>query len=266
MGQAVAVVNQKGGVGKTSVTLGLASAAMARGHRVLVVDLDPQGASTWVLGVDAHRVNKSVADVLNANRSGSAKSAIMGSIWSPMVDALPSVPALQHLEVIRGGLESMLLGAKAETRLRKGLNGVTDGYDVVLIDCPPSLGALTTNGLAAAQQCLIVVEPSALSLRGILPVADLIESVWEHHNDGLNLAGVVVNRAPARSSDAEYHLEELYSLVGRKAVWHPYVPQRVIIAEAAAARAPIHHMGARGQATAEVFTELYRKLWRVIKP
>lgn len=266
MGQAVAVVNQKGGVGKTSVTLGLASAAMARGHRVLVVDLDPQGASTWVLGVDSHHVKRSVADVLSTTRAGGAKAAITGSTWSPMVDVLPSVPDLQHLEVIRGGLESMLLGAKTETRLRKGLTGVTDAYDVVLIDCPPSLGALTTNGLAAAQQCLIVVEPTALSLRGITPVADLIETVWDHHNDGLNLAGVVVNRAPARSSDAEYHLEELHGIVGRKAVWRPFIPQRVIIAEAAAARAPLHHMGARGAVTAEVFDELYKKLWRTIKP
>ena len=266
MGEVVAVVNQKGGVGKTSVTLGLTSAAMARGHRVLVIDLDPQGASSWVLGVDTEQVQRSVADVLNANRAGSAKQAITPSTWSPLVDVLPSVPALQHLEVIRGGLDTMLLGSKTETRLRKGLQGVTDAYDLVLIDCPPSLGALTTNGLAAATQTIIVVEPTALSLRGINPVADLIEEVWDRHNDRLNLAGVIVNRSPARSADADYHLEELVHIVGRKAVWQPYIPLRVAIAEAAAARAPIHHMGSRAAAACEVYETLYKKLWRVVRP
>jgi len=265
MGQVVTIVNQKGGVGKTSVTLGLASAAMAKGHKVLVVDLDPQGASSWVLGVDADRVTKSVGDVLSGNRSGSAKQAITTSKWSHLVDVLPSLPQLQDLEVLRGGLES-LVGVKTETRLRKGLNGVTDGYGVVLVDCPPSLGALTTNGLAAATQALLVVEPTALSLRGIDPVADLIENVWERHNQWLDLAGVVVNRTPARSHDAEVHLEELHAIVGRKAVWEPFIPPRVAVAEAAASRKPIHAMGARGADVAAVFDELYKKLWKLIKP
>lgn len=266
MGQVVAVVNQKGGVGKTSVTLGLASAAMHKGHKVLVVDLDPQGAASWVLGVDADRVTKSVADVLGGNRAGSAKGAIVGSRWSHLVDVLPSLPELQSLEVLRGGLDSLLLGAKTETRLRKGLQGVTDGYGVVLVDCPPSLGALTTNGLAAASHALLVVEPTALSLRGIDPVADLIEDVWDRHNQWLDLAGVIVNRTPARSHDAALHLAQLDDIVGRSAVWEPYIPPRVAIAEAAASRRPIHEMGSRGADAAKVFDGLYGKLWKLIKP
>ena len=266
MGQVVTIVNQKGGVGKTSVTLGLASAAMAKGHKVLVVDLAPQGASSWVLGIDSDRVTKSVADVLSSNRSGSAKHAIVPSRWGHLVDVLPSLPELQSLEVLRGGLESMLLGAKTETRLRKGLQGVTEGYGVILVDCPPSLGALTSNGLAAASHALLVVEPTALSLRGIDPVADLIENVWEHHNQWLDLAGVIVNRAPARSHDAEVHLQELHAIVGRKAVWEPFIPPRVSVAEAAASRRPIHELGARGADAAAVFDALYKKLWKVIKP
>lgn len=266
MGQVVTVVNQKGGVGKTSVTLGLASAAMARGHKVLVVDLDPQGASSWVLGVDTERITKSVGDVLASNRAGSAKGAIVGSTWGHLVDVLPSLPHLQGQEVLRGGLDSVLLGAKTETRLRKGLQGVTDGYGVVLVDCPPSLGALTTNGLAAATHALLVVEPTALSLRGIDPVADLIEEVWDRHNQWLDLAGVVVNRTPARSHDAHLHLAQLNDIVGSKAVWEPFIPPRVAIAEAAASRRPIHAMGSRGADAAEVFDRLYKRLWKLIKP
>ena len=267
MGQVVAVVNQKGGVGKTSVALGLASAAMANGHKVLVVDLDPQGAASWVLGIEADRLKHSVADVLTGGRPTDVRQAIVGSSWSHLVDVLPSVPALQNLEVLRGGLvEGMLLGAKTETRLRKALAGVAGGYGVVLIDCPPSLGALTTNGLAAASQALLVVEPTALSLRGIDPVADLIEDVWDRHNKTLDLAGVIVNRTPARSHDATTHLEELAAIVGRQALWDPTIPQRVVVAEAAATRQPIHAVGARGATVAGVFDQLYARLWKLIRP
>ena len=266
MGETVTIVNQKGGVGKTTVALGLASAAMAKGHRVLVVDLDPQGASTWVLGVDADRVEKSVVDVLSTNRSGSAKAAIVPSEWSHLVDVLPSIPSLQSLEIIRGGLESALLGAKSETRLRKGLDGVTKGYGLVLIDCPPSLGALTTNALAAATKALLVVEPTALSLRGIDPVADLIEHTWEHHNQRLDLAGVVINRMPARGNDAGLHFEALRRTVGNSSLWRPAIPNRIVLAEAAAARRPIHAMGSRGADVAGTFDRIYAKLWKLIKP
>ncbi|MEZ5321603.1 MAG: ParA family protein [Microthrixaceae bacterium] len=263
MGQVVTIVNQKGGVGKTSVTMGLASAAMTRGHKTLVVDLDPQGASSWVLGVNADRVTRSVTDLLQTRRP-SADKVIVESRWGHLVDVVPSVPELQDLEVMRGGLES-LTGTRTETRLRRARAGdgpVRDRPGRL----PPSLGALTANGLAAANHALLVVEPTALSLRGIDPVADLIEDVWDHHNKWLDLAGVIVNRAPARSQDAEAHLAELHRIVGRSAVWEPYIRTRVAIAEAAASRRPIHALGTRGAAAATTFDALYRRLWRLVKP
>ena len=266
MGEVVAVINQKGGVGKTSVTLGLASAAMTKGHKVLVIDLDPQGAASWVLGIDADGLKHSVADVLSSGKASATRRAIVPSTWSHLVDVLPSVPALQNLEVLRGGIVDGVLGAKTETRLRKGLSGVTEGYGVVLVDCPPSLGALTTNALTAAGQALMVVEPTALSLRGIDPVADLIEEVWDRHNKSLDLAGVIVNRTPARSTDANANFDELISIVGRKAVWDPTIPHRVVVAEAASTRQPIHGVGSRGAAVAEVFDRLYDNLWKIVRP
>lgn len=266
MGEVVAVVNQKGGVGKTTVALGLASAAMAKGHRVLVVDLDPQGASTWVLGVDEASVDRTVADVLSSSRPGSASNAIVHSEWSHLVDVLPASAELQNLEVLRGGLDGLLLGAKTQTRLRRGLRGVSDSYGLVLIDCPPSLGALTTNGLSAATNALIVVEPTALSLRGVDPVADLIDDVWHNHNQWLDVAGLIVNRMPPRSQDAASHAEALSRSVGARSVWAPAIPHRVVVAEAAAKRQAIHHMGAKGRVVADVFDTLYGRLWRKIKP
>ena len=267
MGSVVAVVNQKGGVGKTTVTLGLASAAAARGHRVLVVDLDPQGASTWVLGIDTSTIDRGVIEVLRSNRSGAARSAVLHSEWNHLVDVLPASPGLQQLEVLRpGGLEQLLGGGRPQRRLRTALEGVTAGYGVVLIDCPPSLGDLTANGLTAADQALIVVEPTALSLRGVGPVAGLIEEVWERHNGELDLAGVVLNRMPARSADARAHRDSLARTVGGTSLWEPSIPHRVVVAEAGAQRRSIHSMGARGASVAAVFDELYGHLWDIIDP
>lgn len=269
VGATVTILNQKGGVGKTTVVLGLTSAAMQHGHRVLVVDLDPQAASTWVLGIEAEQVDVSVSDVLASGRTGTAKAAIMRSEWSPFVDVLPSVGGLQAMEAIRGGnaIDSLLGRSKpGPRRLRAALEGVTAGYALVLIDCPPSLGDLTTNGLAAADQALIVVEPSALSLRGITPVADLIEEVWERDNGELDLAGVVVNRMPARSRDAAMRYAELNRSVGEDAVWTPPIPFRVAVAEAATSRLPIHDLGARAADVTDAFDQLYDRLWTLTHP
>ncbi|MEI7548796.1 MAG: AAA family ATPase, partial [Actinomycetota bacterium] len=158
MGRIVAVLNQKGGVGKTTVTLGLASAAQAAGQRVLVVDLDPQGSSTWVLGTDPRAVEQSLAEVMGRVP---ASAAIVPTDWGDDVWLLPSSPRLLGRD--HGG---------NPTRLRAALADVAEQFTAILIDCPPSLGALTTAGLTAADHALIVVEPSELSLRGVAAVAD----------------------------------------------------------------------------------------------
>jgi cellulose biosynthesis protein BcsQ len=159
-----------------------------------------------------------------------------------------------------------LRNPETQQRIVDALDGITRGYGVVLVDCPPSLGDLTTNGLAAADQSLIVVEPTALSLRGVAPVADRIERVWERHNGELDLAGVIVNRMPARSNDAALRYDELARTVGTSSVWAPSIPTRVVVAEAAAARRPIHGMGHRGSGVADVFDQLYDQLWERIRP
>lgn len=249
-----AIVNQKGGVGKTTTTLGLASAAMWAGRRILVVDLDPQASSTWILGVDPDEVAMSVEDVLDGR---SARAAIVPSAWGDEVDVLPATRSLQASE-----------SGRSTTSLRRSLSTIQDSkdpYDAILIDCPPALGSITESGLAAARFALIVVEPSALGLRGVEAVADTIDRVWERQNPELEIAGVIVNRVPAVSSEAERQLDLLGRTVGRRAVWEPYVPQRVILSEAVSLRRPIHDMGARAVDVSEVFDSLWRRLWRRIK-
>ena len=253
----VAFVNQKGGVGKTSVTLGMASAARAAGHRVLVVDLDPQASATWVLGVDPTGVDRTTSDLLHKHRAGSASKAIVASGWGELVDVVPAGPGLQDYE--SGD------GKHPAGRLRSSLEGATGHYDLVLVDCAPSLGNLTRNGLTAATHAIMVVEPAALSLRGVGAVADVIDEVWADHNPDLDLAGVIVNKVPAVSSEADRRYEELTRIVGKKAVWQPVVPARVVVNQATAERQPIHAYGYRATDVIDAFDQLYAKLRRLTR-
>jgi cellulose biosynthesis protein BcsQ len=250
MARTVALLNQKGGVGKTTVTLGLASAAAQAGHRVLVVDLDPQASSTWVLGVDPATVESSSADVLHRS---AAREAIVASAWSGLIDLLPGSETLQARE---GG---------SPDRLRTALAALDGDYEAILLDCPPSLGNLTTSALAAARHAVIVIEPSALGLRGIGGVADVIDDVWDAHNVELELSGVVVNKMPAVSNEAERRLDELTRIVGRKAIWSPVVPQRVIVNQAIGERRSIHSYGSRSADVSAAFDALWAKLRRTIR-
>ena len=250
----VAFVNQKGGVGKTSVTLGMASAALVAGHRVLVVDLDPQASATWILGLEPGNAGPSIATASRAARRGAVAELAVESGWAPEVHVVPGDPAM-HAEEDLGVVR----------RLRKSMAGVGDNYDIVLIDTAPSLGSLTTAALAVASHVVMVAEPAVLSLRGVSSVADFIDNVWEKHNQELELAGVVVNRVPAISVEAERQLEDLTRHVGKKAVWQPYVPSRVVVPLAASERSPIHGYGARAFDVTDAFDQLYAKLRRATR-
>jgi cellulose biosynthesis protein BcsQ len=149
--------------------------------------------------------------------------------------------------------------------LRIALQDIAEEYDAVLIDCPPSLGNLTLSGLTAADHAVIVVEPSALGLRGIAAVADMIDHVWDEHNADLELAGVIVNRVPAVSSEADRRYEELGRIVGKKAVWQPVVPARVIVNQAISERRAIHSFGARSVEVSDAFDHLWKRLRKVTR-
>jgi chromosome partitioning protein len=249
---AFAVINQKGGVGKTTVTLGLASAALAAGDRVLVVDLDPQASATWVLGADPATVSIGTAGALERHR---VEHAIVESAWSSRVHLLPASPALQHFE------------AERPKRLRRALRQLPEGeYDAVLIDCPPSGANLTTSALTAARHALVVVEPSSLGLRGLGTLADAIDQVWDEHNPDLELSGVILNRVPTISAEAERRIAELADIVGSSAIWDPPIPQRVVLNQAVGERRPVHAYGARASDTIAAFDRLWAQVTRLATP
>lgn len=249
--RAVAVLNQKGGVGKTTVTLGLASAAAAAKRKVLVVDLDPQASSTWVLGHDPDNGDGTVGDVL---AGGDLASVITSTTWGDAVQLVPGSPAT-----------ATAADRDGSGRLRTALAALPeDRYDAILLDCPPTLGGSTLSALTVARHALIVVDPSALGLRGIGSVADAVDGVWDGDNPDIDLCGVVVNRVPAVSAEAERRIDELGRIVGRSTVWKPPVPQRVIVNQALGERRPIHAYGSRAADVAGAFDDLWRKLRRVV--
>jgi cellulose biosynthesis protein BcsQ len=214
-----------------------------------VADLDPQAASSWVLGVDPGTA--SIADAIaDGRRDGGPFVRRSGwSHWfSDLVDVLPGSPALQDLE---GG---------SPKRLRRLIESVEDDYEAVLVDCPPSLGNLTRSALVAAGYALVVVEPSSLGLRGIGGVADVIDDVWDSTNPDLELGGVILNRVPAVSREAERRIDELARIVSRDAIWQPPIPQRVVFNEAVGARRPIHSYGSRAAEPIDVFDRLWRRV------
>ena len=246
-----AFITEKGGVGKTSVALGVASAARAAGRRVLVVDADPQGSATLVLGVDADHEARLV-DALDAPKAGAAAACVVQTTWSD-VDLVPAGRDL------RGWMPSGNSKQQA-LKLARAMRGIDEGYDAVLIDCPAGLGPLAVNALSAADKAVMVTELSSLSIASIEPVADLVDDVWHRFNDKLDLAGVVVNRVPARSNEADAQYLALARVVGRRAIWKPPIPQRVAINEAAAAGRPIHDLGVRARDAAAAYDKVWRRL------
>jgi chromosome partitioning protein len=253
----VAFLNEKGGVGKTTVTLGIVSAAQAAGQKVLVIDMDPQASATWTLGIEPSDDTLSVSDVLQSGDPGLAKEAIVTSTWGPDIHVMPASRILFERE--RDDRR------KGDRRLRKVLAEVTAPYDFVVIDCPPSLGQNTRNALAASDFAVLVVELAGYSLRGVAAVLDLIDDVWQESNDTLDLAGVITNRVPPQSSEADRRMGELVDLVGRKAIWKPPVPQRSIINQANGDQVPIHSFGYKAKDVTEVFDGYFAKLRRLKK-
>jgi cellulose biosynthesis protein BcsQ len=219
------VLSLKGGVGKTTITLGLAGAAVARGLRTLLVDLDPQANATVVL--DPPRVGFTTNDVLADGRAGVLNQAITPSGWGEAIDLVASERSLEHHAVPEG---------EGALRLRITMQGLS-GYDVVLLDTPPALGELTRNALAASDLALVVTEPSLFALQGASQAVEAVE-VMRAFNLRLRLAGIVVNRVRPVSSEHRYRLAELTLAYG-DLLMQPALPDRSVLQQAAGACTPV---------------------------
>ncbi len=216
----VAIANQKGGVGKTTLTLAIASEVARRGGRALIVDADPQANATDTIAGDDFDADDAptLYDVFVSGEDGAAAGAIRSTTW-PGVDLVPG-----DIQVARYDEHS---GIGSEQRLRTALTGI-DGYDITLIDCPRALGALTSAALTAAHQVLVVAEPTKDSLKGVGMLMETTAAVRRHYNSNLIVAGVVLNRfgrTKARSIRADQLRDALEGQV-----WEPPLPEWSAIA------------------------------------
>ena len=218
----IAIANQKGGVGKTTTTVNLGAALAEMGFRVLVVDLDPQGNASTGLGLSPRDLEGSIYDVLLANAS---------------MDDIVEPTSLKNLFVAPATIE--LAGADIELvstmsrehRLRKAIDSVRDSYDIVLIDCPPSLGLLTVNGLTAADDVIVPIQCEYYALEGLGQLLHNVSLVRVNLNPSLEVRGIVLTMYDARTTLAGQVVDEVRSHFGSK-VYKTVVPRVVRLSEA----------------------------------
>jgi len=225
----VSFTNQKGGVGKTTTSVNLAAALSLRGHRVLVVDVDPQSNATTGLGIDHRALEASTYDVMV---NGAPLRDIIRPTGIKGLDCAPSSPDLAGAEI------ELVEVTLRERRLADALAGAISGYDLVFLDCPPSLGLLTVNALAAAQDLIVPVQCEYYALEGLGQLMGTAERVQAGLNDDLRIAGFVLTMYDARTRLSSQVADEVRSHFG-EAVFETVVPRSVRLSEAPSFGEPV---------------------------
>ncbi|HEY7769571.1 MAG TPA: AAA family ATPase [Longimicrobium sp.] len=226
----IAIANQKGGVGKTTTAINLGACLAVAEKKTLVIDMDPQGNATSGLGIDKEEVQRSIYDVLIEGMK--ADEAIIGNVHFPYLDVLPATRDLVGAEVElvnRTGRENILRNAIATLR---------DRYDYVLIDCPPSLGLLTLNILAASDSVLIPIQCEFYALEGLSQLLNTVTIVQKSLNPGLQIEGVLLTMFDSRLNLSRQVADEAKEYFGPK-VYRTTIPRNVRIAEAPSFGKPI---------------------------
>jgi chromosome partitioning protein len=235
MTRILAIANQKGGVGKTTTTVNLAASIAQSGHRVLVVDMDPQANATSGLGFPKGTLPEGIYEGLAPSEVGYAPRPLRELTQLTEVPNLWLVPATRDL----AGAEVELVSVKRrEWRLRDSLSPIAEQYDYILIDCPPSLGLLTLNALVAATAVVIPMQCEYYALEGLSHLTETIEQVRAALNPELSIEGILLTMVDPRMNLTQQVADEVRSHFSGK-VYDTIIPRNVRLSEAPSHGKPI---------------------------
>ena len=229
MSKIIAIANQKGGVGKTTTAVNLSACLAEKGKKVLLIDVDPQGNSTSGLGIDKHKIQYSAYDIL-INGVHPNKVAI-----KTMIDTLDIIPG--NIDLVGAEVELVARIAR-EKILKQALSKISDEYDYIFMDCPPSLGLITLNALTAANKILVPIQCEYYALEGLSQLVNTIKLVKTNLNPALEVQGVVLTMFDGRTNLSIQVVEEVKKYFKNK-VYKTIIPRNVRLGEAPSFGMPV---------------------------
>ncbi|NLP30461.1 MAG: ParA family protein, partial [Clostridiales bacterium] len=230
MGKAIAIFNQKGGVGKTTTNINLAACLAMKDQKILILDIDPQGNTTSGMGISKKGLKLTSYEILVDDKINVLDAIIPTNI--PNLDIIPASVQLAGAEIELVQLEGR------EKRLKKALDKISDKYDYIFIDCPPSLGLLTINSLTAVDSVLIPIQCEFYALEGVSQLMSTIDLVKKNLNKGLEIQGVILSMFDGRTNLSMQVVEEVKKYFKEK-VYTTVIPRNVRLAEAPSHGMPV---------------------------
>lgn len=235
MGKIISLVNQKGGVGKTTTSINLAASLGFLGKKVLLIDLDPQGNTTTGIGIRKSDIDRSIYDVLideaNINQ-------VIVHTKTKNLDAIPATINLAGVDIELLGKSKIEPGFTKAGQLKKHLDPIKDYYDFIIIDCPPSLGVITTNALTASDSVIIPVQCEFFALEGIMQLLNTIMLAQQNLNPRLDIEGVILTMLDPRTNLGLEVVEDIRRYF-KERVYNTIIPRLIRLSEAPSHGKPI---------------------------
>ena len=251
MGKVIGIINQKGGVGKTTTAVNLASCLALSGHKTLLIDSDSQGNTTTGLGFEKEKLQNTLYEVLiNGEEPSSA-------VVKTKIKKLHLLPAKTSL----AGAEIELVGmTDREYIMKKAVSSIRDNYEYIIIDCPPSLGLMTLNSLVASDSILVPIQAEFYALEGVVQLMKTIKSVQKKMNPSIYLEGVLLTMFDGRTNLSLQVAEEVKKYFGEK-VFRTMIPRSVKISESPSFGEPVVTYDPKSKG-AEAYNKLCREVVR----